>query len=124
MTTLATTHHRLLANLAYDRELPSIINASVEFDEELMAPTYRLMMGVPGRSNALAIASRLGMDPTLLSEASTRLGKEKISVDTIVAQLQVIFIVQLSACFPGFTMPILTGEPQWLLRKSVTRILS
>lgn len=90
LTTLATTHHRLLANLAYDKNLPSIVNASVEFDEELMAPTYRLMMGVPGRSNALAIASRLGMNPVLLEEASRRVGKEKISADAVAAELQVM----------------------------------
>ena len=58
--TLATTHQSVLTGLKY--EDPRFENASVEFDEVELAPTYRLLWGVPGRSNALNIAARLGLE--------------------------------------------------------------
>lgn len=54
--TIATTHHSVMTGLKFDD--PRFENASVEFDEEALAPTYRLLWGIPGRSNALNIAAR------------------------------------------------------------------
>lgn len=53
-------------------------NASVEFDEQKLAPTYRLLWGVPGRSNALNIAEGLGLDPTIIQAARESLGTNQV----------------------------------------------
>eukprot|EP00891_Asterochloris_glomerata_P006948 jgi/Astpho2/6948/e_gw1.00107.204.1_t len=74
--TMATTHHSSLTALKYKD--PSFENASVEFDEVKLAPTYRLVIGVPGKSNALNIASRLGMDAGIIEAARTRLGSSQV----------------------------------------------
>ena len=59
ITTLVTTHHPELK--AFAHATPGVVNASVEFDLETLRPTFHLTIGLPGRSNALAIAQRLGM---------------------------------------------------------------
>jgi DNA mismatch repair protein MutS2 len=64
---MATTHYGELKMLHY--ELPGIHNAAVEFDLETLSPTYRLLMGVSGQSNAVAIAERLGLDGRLIGRA-------------------------------------------------------
>ena len=65
---MATTHYGELKALKYEDS--RFENASVEFDEATLSPTYRLMWGIPGRSNALAIARRLGLDAAVVDEAT------------------------------------------------------
>jgi DNA mismatch repair protein MutS2 len=67
ITTLVTTHHPELKAFAHGT--PGVINASVEFDLETLQPTFHLTVGLPGRSNALAIAQRLGMPENIISAA-------------------------------------------------------
>jgi DNA mismatch repair protein MutS2 len=83
---VATTHYSELKAYAYDR--PGVINASVEFDEETLRPTYRLLVGIPGRSNAFSIAARLGLPEQVLSQARSMASKEETTVDTMIASLE------------------------------------
>ena len=69
--TIATTHFGELKALKYDD--PRFENASVAFDVESLSPTYHLQWGIPGRSNALAIATRLGLDGSVLKDAKALL---------------------------------------------------
>lgn len=83
--TIATTHHGELK--AYAHVTPGITNASVEFDADTLSPTYRLHIGVPGQSNALAIAKRLGMPEEVIEEASESLGPDRIAVESLISDL-------------------------------------
>jgi DNA mismatch repair protein MutS2 len=67
ITTLVTTHHPELK--AFAQTTPGVVNASVEFDLESLKPTYHLTIGLPGRSNALAIAERLGLPDEIITKA-------------------------------------------------------
>ncbi len=80
---VATTHYAELKAFAYNT--PGVQNASVEFDVETLAPTYRLSIGLPGRSNALAIASRLGMDAKLVERARATIDREDAQVEDLLA---------------------------------------
>jgi DNA mismatch repair protein MutS2 len=80
---VATTHYAELKAFAYNT--PGVQNASVEFDVETLAPTYRLSIGLPGRSNALAIASRLGLSPALVERARSTIDREDAQVEDLLA---------------------------------------
>jgi len=72
--TIATTHFGELKALKYSDN--RFENASVAFDSETLSPTYQLLWGIPGRSNALAIATRLGLDPQVIDQAQGLLSPE------------------------------------------------
>jgi DNA mismatch repair protein MutS2 len=66
---------------------PGIENASVEFDVDTLQPTYRLRTGLPGRSNALLIAERLGLDPAIVAAARASLAPEQQAIEQVLADL-------------------------------------
>ena len=86
VTTLVTTHHPELKVYAVDT--PGVRNASVEFDLETLQPTYRLVVGLPGRSNALAIAERLGLDPAIISDARGMVASAELQADDLLDEIQ------------------------------------
>lgn len=81
ITTLVTTHHPDLK--AFAHATPGVINASVEFDLKSLRPTYHLTVGLPGRSNALAIASRLGLPEEIVNKARGTLDPADLRVDDL-----------------------------------------
>ncbi|MEX0800232.1 MAG: endonuclease MutS2 [Dehalococcoidia bacterium] len=82
---VATTHHGELK--AFAHVTTGVANASVQFDPETLAPTYRLTIGLPGQSNALAIAARLGMPAEVLDEARAAIAPERLAVETLITDL-------------------------------------
>ncbi len=84
--TIATTHYGELKALKYQDE--RFENASVEFDEVSLSPTYRLLWGIPGRSNALAIARRLGLNESVLAAAQTYMGGDREDLNQVIAGLE------------------------------------
>ena len=86
MLTIATTHFGELKALKYQDE--RFENASVEFDEATLSPTYRLLWGIPGRSNALAIASRLGLKAEVVEKAKDEMGGATDEVNQVIAGLE------------------------------------
>ena len=85
--TVATTHYGELKALKYQD--PRFENASVEFDEASLSPTYRLLWGIPGRSNALAIARRLGLNPAVVDQAAELMAMgSEADVNQVIAGLE------------------------------------
>ncbi|AFW94570.1 endonuclease MutS2 [Dolichospermum sp. UHCC 0352] len=84
--TMASTHFGELKALKYEN--PQFENASVEFNETTLSPTYRLLWGIPGRSNALSIALRLGLKPEVVAEAKTQVGEATDEVNQVIAGLE------------------------------------
>jgi DNA mismatch repair protein MutS2 len=84
--TIATTHHGELKLFAHSQD--GVVNAAVEFDSVTLAPTYRITLGVPGRSNALAIAARLGLPEEILRTAQESLAPEQVAIDSLLDDLR------------------------------------
>ncbi|MEK5207776.1 endonuclease MutS2 [Psychrobacillus sp. FSL H8-0510] len=83
---MATTHYPELKAYGYNR--PGVANASVEFDIETLSPTYKLLIGVPGRSNAFEISERLGLPAYIINQAQTFTGTDRGEVNSMIASLE------------------------------------
>ncbi|MEB3311287.1 MAG: endonuclease MutS2 [Snowella sp.] len=86
LLTMATTHYGELKALKYQDE--RFENASVEFDDQTLSPTYRLLWGIPGRSNALTIAQRLGLRVEIVDTAKTRMTGLSEDINQVIAGLE------------------------------------
>ncbi len=86
VTTLVTTHHPELKSFAHETE--GVVNASVEFDVKTLRPTFQLTIGLPGRSNAIAIASRLGLDPEIVAAAKSEVHPDDLRSDKLLDDIR------------------------------------
>ncbi len=84
-TVVITTHYPELKVYGYDRA--KTINASMEFDTETLQPTYRLMLGIPGRSNGIEIAQRLGIDAAVIDEARSLVSDDSQDLNKMIGDL-------------------------------------
>ena len=83
---MATTHYPELKAYSYNRE--GVMNASVEFDVESLSPTYKLLMGVPGRSNAFDISKKLGLSLHIINKAKTMIGTDEQEINNMIESLE------------------------------------
>ncbi|HHX66378.1 MAG TPA: endonuclease MutS2 [Chloroflexi bacterium] len=84
--TVCSSHYSQLKIYAFST--PGVQNASVEFDVETLSPTYRLIIGLPGRSNAFAIAQKLGLDRAIIERAQDLVAPEELETDMLLARVR------------------------------------
>lgn len=85
-TLVATTHYPQIKSFSYTRD--DVINASVEFDVNTLSPTYRLLMGIPGRSNAFEISNKLGLSPSIINRAKELVKSDSKDVNDMITALE------------------------------------
>ena len=83
---VATTHYAELK--AYALDTPGVCNASCEFDVETLKPTYKLIIGAPGKSNAFAISAKLGLSPAIIERAQSMIGSDNRTFESVIEQLE------------------------------------
>ncbi|QRN86628.1 endonuclease MutS2 [Clostridia bacterium] len=83
---MATTHYGELKAFAYKHE--GVINASVEFNTETLQPTYKLLMGTPGLSNALMVAKQLGLEQNIINRAKEYISEEELEISQMIQDLE------------------------------------
>ena len=83
--TIATTHYQELKRYAISNE--DVQNASVEFDIENLKPTYKLIVGIPGKSNAFAISEKLGLKKEIIDKAKSLMTKQDVDIETLLKKI-------------------------------------
>ena len=86
IATVATTHYSELKSYAYNR--CGVENASVEFDLNSLRPTYKLLIGIPGSSNAFSISTKLGLSAEIIDKANEFLSKEHLQFEYVLAEME------------------------------------